>query len=276
MVKKLTYEDEVRVCIAVQKIGQATPTEILEKLQEEGIKITEKKIEKGCNNLQKKGIFSLNYDNSSGVAEKAYSLAKSIFSRDIPIAHYKDIVDTSDPEIKKLIKVLDQKKETNKGRLPDYRDYYLVEVEFEVVDKVLGFMPFTKVGYLEFYRKEKEIIFLPTHFRAWLGVNLRLVNKNESIKNYIGYDYGHVTLKGKTGVEQFPILDGGQGRGINKFESIGEGSTIKTRFRVPATLFKRTDFKSFLETIGEMPLRGFSGRSITGYGHLKLKSFKVM
>lgn len=277
MTKERTkYEDEVRVCIAIQKIGKATPTEIMEKLKEEGIILAEKKIAKSCDNLQKKGIVSLNYDNGSGILEKAYSLSKSIFSRDIPIAQYKDIVDTSDPEIKKLIDELEQKKGTSKGRLPDYRNYYIVDVKFEVVDKVLGFMPFSKEGYLEFYRQDKKIIFLPTHFRAWIGVNLRLVNKPESIKNYIACDYGYAQVKGKMGIVQFPILDGRQGRGINKFEVLPNGSIITTKFRVPETLFKKTEFKAFLETIGTFPLRGFGGRAISGYGHLKILDFKVV
>lgn len=270
------YEDEVRVCIAIQKIGQATPSEIEEKLKEESIEIEEKKVIKICNNLQKKGIVSLNYDNSSGILEKAYSLAKSIFSRDIPIAQYKDIVDTSNPDIKKLIDELEQKKGATKGRLPDYRNYYMLEVKFEVVDKVLGFMPFTKEGYLEFYRQGKDIVFLPIHFRAYIGVNLRLFNKPESIKNYIGYAYGYAEIKGKMGIEQFPILDGHQGRGINKYEVMPKGSIIKTKFRVPETLFKKTEFKEFLESIGEMPIRGFGGRAATGYGHLKVIEYKTI
>ena len=75
------YDDEVRVCIAIQKIGKATDEEILDKLKSEGIKITLAKVTKATTNLQKKGLVSLNYDSSSGVAVRAYSMAKSIFSR---------------------------------------------------------------------------------------------------------------------------------------------------------------------------------------------------
>src|SRR3989304_1731528 len=170
----MSYEQEVRVCIAVQKIGKATNQEIYEKLKSEGVKITLKQIEKATTNLQKRGLLSLNYDNESGYATKAYSMAKSIFSRDIPIAHYKDVVDTNDPEIKKLMEELEEKKETSKGRLPDHRDYFIVNIKFEVIDKVLGFMPFKEEGFNQHYRQGDKIILLPTHFRAWVGRNLRI------------------------------------------------------------------------------------------------------
>lgn len=270
------YEDEVRVCIAIQKIGKATDEEILKKLTDEGIKITLKKVTKATTNLQRKGLVSLGYDNSSGYAEKAYSMAKSIFSRGgAPLAHYKDIVDTSDPEIKVLIDELEQKKGANKGRLPDHRDYYLVDVTFEVQDYVLGFMPFEKEGFLQHYKQGDEYILLPTHLRAWFSVNLRLINKSDSLKNYIGFNYAQIELNGKMETKQFPILDGNQGRGINKFEAIPKGSLIRTSFRVPESDFKKKEFEDYLKLICEFPLRGLSGRAITGYGRLKLKEFKV-
>ncbi len=275
--KNIPYQREVQTCICVQKLGKATDEEICEKLTADGVKITLKQVAKASTNLQKRGLLSLNYDNSSGYAVKAYSMAKSIFSRggDIPIAHYKDIVDTEDPDIKALITELEEKKQTSKGRLPDHRNYYVVEVTFEVLDKVLGFMPFKEEGFMQHYRQGKEIVFLPTHFRAWFAKNLRLLNKSESLKNYIGYSYGNVKLKGDLEIVQFPILDGNQGRGINKFEVIPQGSTITIKFRVPETDFTKTEFKQFLETIGEMPIRGFGGRSISGYGRLKIVEYKT-
>jgi len=269
------YESEVRVCIAIQKLGKATDEEIFNKLTDDKIKITLKQVTKATTNLQKRGLVSLNYDNSSGYAVKAYSMAKSIFSRDIPIAHYKDMVDTEDPEIKKLIEELEEKKKTSKGRLPDHRDYYMVEITFEVVDKVLGFMPFTAEGFLQHYRQGDNLVLLPTHFRAWFGKNLRLINKSESVKNYVGFSYGYVKVNGKLAIEQFPILDGNQGRGINKFEVIPAGSTISTKFRVPASDFTKTEFREFMNTICEMPIRGLSGRAITGYGHLLIKEYNT-
>jgi hypothetical protein len=272
-----SYENEVRVCIAIQKIGKATAEEIKEKLEEEEIKLTLKQIQKACNNLQKRGIISLGYDSSSGYAVKSYNMSKSIFSRDIPIAHYKDIVDTNDPEIKKLISELEEKKLTSKGKLPDIRDYYICEVKFEVVDKILGFMPFEEEGFNQHYKLNNEIVLLPTHFRAWLSVNMRAINKSESLaRNYIGYNYGYVKLKGKTEIVQFPVLDQHQGRGIVKYEVIPSGSIISTKFRIPKTEFTPEAFKSFLIDIGEMPIKGLSGRAMTGYGHLKVNEFNVI
>jgi len=271
----MEYENEVRVCIAVQKLGKATNEEILTKLKEDNIRITLKQIEKATTNLQKRGILSLNYDTSKGYSQKAYSMSKSIFSRDVPIAHYKDIVDTSNPEIKKLIKELQEKKGTGKGRMPDYRNYYIVEVEFKVQDKILGFMPFKTENYLEFYRDDGKIIFLPSHFRAWIGVNLRLENKTERTKNYIGYNYG-VASKEKTKRISLSIIDGGQGKGMRDYETLEKGTIIKTKFRVPETLFTKEKFKKFLETIGEFPIRCFGGRATAGYGHLKLTNFNVI
>lgn len=269
------YSNEVRVCIAIQKLGKATVEEVEQKLDSEGIIIKESKISKACTNLQKRGLVSLNYDNSSGYAVKAYSMAKSIFSRDIPIAHYKDVVDTNDESIKTLLKSLEEPKKTNKGKMPDIRDYFLAKVKFKVVDCVLGFMPFTEEGFNQHYRQGKEVVLLAQHFRAWVRSNLRIINKTESLKDYIGFNYGTVKLNGKIEVMQFPILDGHQGKGIIKYESIPSGSIIETSFRVPGTEFTSEEFKKFLEIIGESPLRGFGGRSMTGYGRLEIVEFDV-
>lgn len=272
---KEKYEDEVRVCIAIQKLGKATPREIAEKLLEGDIKLSEKKISRLCDNLQKKGIVSIGYVEENGLSAKSFSMAKSIFKRDIPIAHYKDITDY--PEAKELIKELEMQKGTSKGRLPDHRDYYSVEVKWEVMDSILGFMPFKEQGFNQHYRNnEGKIIFLPIHFRAYLKKNLRLINKSESLKDYIGYAYGEVELKGDVRVEQFPVLDGNQGRGIIKYEAIPKGSVITTKFILPESDFKKEDFRKFLQMIGEMPLRGFGGRAVTGYGHLKLVHFAII
>lgn len=271
---KQRWDNEVRVCIAVQKLGKGRVDEIFEYLSDAGVKITKKQAEKAATNLQKRGIFSIAYEQVDGLAQIAYCMAKSIFTRDIPKAHYTDIVDTADPEIKNLIEELEEKKNTNKGRKPDHADYYIAEVTFEVSDKILGFMPMHEQGFMEHYRDEKgNIILLPQHFRAWIRDNLRLKNLSESLKDYFGFNYGKVTLSRKTYVEQYPILDGNQGRGINKFEAIPQGSTITTSFVVPATDFPEDKFKKFLEDIGIGGLKGLSGRAVTGCGRLVVRKF---
>ena len=263
--------NELRVTLAIQTLGKATDQEIYDRLIKEGFDITLKKVQKATTNVQKRGLISINYDNSSGYAVKAYSMSKSIFSRGgAPLAHYKDIIKEDDIFYKEFIESYEQKKNINKGRLPDHRDYNLIEITFEVLDKVLGFMPFTEEGFMEHYREDGNIILLPSHFRAWVGLNLRLINKSDSLKNYIGFNKGIVTLKGKTEIVQFPILDGNQGRGINKFEVLPKGTIIKTCFQVPDSDFPKEEFMKFLKLICSNPIRGFGGRSMTGYGHLKI------
>lgn len=270
------YKEEVAICIAIQKIGQATILEIIEKLKEWSLDITQKKIRKYCKNLQKKGLISVNYSvGESGTSEIAYSMSKSIFARDIPIANYKDIVDS--PEVKELIDELEGKKDASKGRKPDHCNYFICEVSWKVKDKVLGFMPFSSdPDLLMHYRDGEKIIFLPSHFRAYIGQNLRAINKSESMKNYIGYDYGTVNLDGKKLEKvEFSILDMRQGKGMRKYEVIPEGAIISTRFRIPSTDFKPEEFEDFLKNIGEFPIRGFGGRSSI-YGRLQLIDFKVI
>jgi len=270
-------ELELAVCIAIQKVGLATVDDIVEKLKEWEIKATKSNVRRFCMNLQKKSLVSLNYVQKDGLSKSAYSLSKGIFQRDIPIANYKDIVDLKNTkEAKEFIEKMEKKKEICKGRLPDHRNYYMVEVKFEVLDKVLGFMPFHEQGFNEHYRDGKNIILLPCHFRAWVGTNLRLVNKPESMKNYIGFNYGKIELNGnKIERMEFTVLDRKQGRGFVKYEALPKGTTITTAFRVPETDFIRTEFKKFLETICSNPIRGLSGRAITGFGHLKLLEYKV-
>ncbi len=170
----------------------------------------------------------------------------------------------------------------SKGRKPDHCKYYTVEVEWEVLDKILGFMPFTSdPDLLCHYRDEKgKIIFLPAHFRAYLGQNLRIDDKSASLKNYFRTDYGYVELNGKKiEVEEMFIVagHGGQrmGRGMRKYEIVPAGALIRTRFGVPGTDFKPKEFEEFLSKVGEFPIRGFGGRSSV-YGRLKLNNFKVV
>lgn len=268
------YQEETGVCLAIQKIGQATIPEILKKLKEWKFNIEPQKVKKYCKNLQKKGLISLNYTTVNGISTNAYSLSKSIFQRDIPIAHYKDIVDSD--LVKEFIEKTEEKKNASKGRKPDHCKYFSVNVVWIVKDKVLGFMPKDDPDFLQHYRDGEKIIFLPAHFRAYLGQNFRLLDKSESLKNYIGTDYGEVRLNGKKlEVVEFSILDGHQGKGMRKYEVIPAGASISTKFRVPETDFKPEEFKSFLKEIGELPIRGFGGRSSI-YGRLLLKEFNVI
>lgn len=258
------FKDEVEVVIAIQKIGKATIEEIGEFTQTFGNPLKIKKIQNLCDKLQKKGIISISY--TEGI--KSYSMSKGIFSRGgPPIAHFNDIVSPQDEsiadELKELISLLEEKKGINKGRKPDICDYYLVNVTFKLIrGNIYGFWPINSER-LEHYRDQKgKIIFLPKHFRAWLRCNARLVNKTDSIKDYIGFNYGEVKLSGNTSFESGSILDGRQGRGIQKWETIPVGSEISTTFSVPATIFKKEDFREFLNRCsGDFSLRGFGGRS---------------
>lgn len=285
------YQKSILVAIAIQKEGQATVEEIHEKIQEMFKKkqtpfsLTQKQIERECKKLQKKNLISTNFIQQDGVSELAYSPSKPLFSRGVEGMQFMDIVDSA--EAKGLIEELDETKRANKGRLPDIRDYYRVEATWQVTDEigVLGFMPFTKEGYLEHYRDDKKnIIFLPKHFRAYIRANQRIVSKCQ-LHNYLSYDYGRVKLNGNVGkvngsacglskTEHF-VLDGHQGRGRVIHEVIPKGSKISTTFRVPEKGgLTKAEFRKFLEDVAEQPIRGFGGASSQGFGRMKLIDFK--
>lgn len=270
-------EKELSVCVAVQHQGEATYKEIDEKLQEGNVKLTLTEIKRYCKKLQKKGVFSLNYRQENGTIEDAFSLQKTIFSRGIQLAHLKDFIKTPESEeLKKMLEDLENSPGVNKGRKPDWADYYNVEIELKVKDGILGFWNFKDPDFMQHYKIGNQYVLKPSHFRAWVRGNQRLINQT-SLHNYVGFDYGYINLNGSpVDVISNSILDGKQGKGIRKWERIPGGATIKTKMRVPGKINPK-DFQEFIKNTGEFPLHGLTGKSsMNDYGRFELKSFKVI
>jgi len=269
------YEQELLVCIAVQHKGLASVEEIQSKLEEQEIKMNKTTIKRLCKNLQKKDIISLNYEGSTTM----FSMKKNLFARGVPTAHYKDFLKNDElaAELKERLEELEKIAGVNKGRKPDWCDYYTVKVQLKVTDGILGFMHKDKdVETLLHYREENgDLVLLPSHFKAWIRDNQRLINQT-SMHRYIGFSKGHIVLNGsELGMKRYPVLDGHQGRGFRNYELVPKGAMIITQFDVPGKI-PPEKFKAFIEQLGNRPLKGLTGRSSMGdFGRFTITEFDI-
>jgi len=266
---------EVATLIAIQKIGITSVDDIKEKIEKFGAKLTTKQIEKACKNLQSKGFISVDIsEQQNGISVIRYKIKRVSYG--IPeIAQIKSFIDSK--EAQPLIDELDKAKGSKKQSVVS--NYYHVDVTFEVLDKVLGFISGNNGETIHYRDSNNEVMFLPVHFRRWLQNNMRLVNKHPAVADKIQVNYGTVE-KPKFGKEQNTIINinnsfKGGGRGIKIYETLEKGTIIKTFFTIPADEFSPEDFKKVLIIFCATPIAGFGAYAKRGYGHLNLKTFEV-
>lgn len=244
---------EAAVVMAVQNIGVASFDEIVEKIQDKGGKITLKQVEKCCENLQKRGIFSIDLKKPK---VKRY-LMKRIGVSVPEVGQISAIVDCEEGdsvEIRALIEELEASKKNAKIKPYNYFD---VSVTFKTKGRVYGFMPNGNNIQQSHYRDEnKNVVFFKKHFRGWLRSGLPLANKYENSITQIFFFNGETNIKNELPTEEqyktnIPGTHKGAGRGSAILEYLPEGSLIETKFRVPGMLFTPEEFERLLTLTGE-------------------------
>ena len=252
------FEKEIAVLIAVQKEGRPTIEDIGEKLKEWSINLASREITELCENLRRRDLLSIILERDGQLSVRKYALNKI---KNIPnVAHYKDIVDYK--EGKELLKYLDKTKGVNKGRTPDIKDYWKVQIVLRVKPgmTVRGFIPEGEVQGAFYKDMKGNPIFKPRHFQKFIGLNMRLVNKPESQADYIGFTIGQVKLNGSPiGKEETYIQVHRTGSGVKIWETLQEGAEIITTANVPQTLFEVEEFRKFLELVTTFGLVGLGG-----------------
>jgi hypothetical protein len=235
-------EREVAVCIAVQKIGNASIEDIINKIYMMGSKITEKQTIKCAENLRARGLLSIDFQekDNNGVSIKRYRM-KSIKLSIPENAQIKDIVDSDDESIKELKDELDRSKGTRKKGMKTF-DYYKINIVFDVVGDIQGFIPDNQ-GILKHYRdSDNNIIFFDYHFKNWFRANLPLINRASSSIGDIFFQNGRVISnkdtkiieKYVTNIESgFNSSKGTGGRGSRKAEVLSDNSKVLTSFTFP-------------------------------------------
>lgn len=270
------WEKTIAVLIAIQHSGQASLKEIKDYLDHIKVDLQLRSVAKHCKILQNKGLISSNYRPTEQGQELVYNMQKG-YVKFPEIAQIKDVVKFEGLQmyIDKLENIEGAKKEKNKFL------NYLCSVKWKVTDGVAGFYP-NADGINCHYRKGKDIIFFPNHFRKYITKNLSKADKSQYIVDHFGFDYGKATLNGSPMyVDSHFVMVRGDireqsgGAGLKGIEILPENSTIETNFVIPAKEFKPEEFKKFLEKIGKYGNCGF-GAYASRWGKLELIDFKVL
>lgn len=268
------YEKEIAVLVSIQKEGEPTIEEIRKKLLQWKINLAPKEIENCAENLRRRDLLSIVLkpinDGREHIRKYALNKVKNIPS----VPHYKDIVDYEDG--KELLNYLDGTKGVNKGRTPDIKDYWQVQIKFKTIGAVYGFMPDGNGIDSAHYRDEKGNIFVkPIHLRNFIAHNLRQLNKPESQGDYLSFTRGKVNLNGqKTFKEETSIIVHQGGSGMKVWEVLPIGTIIETIASIPRTLFTETEFEKFLHKICKYGIEGFGGWGKSNTGNLELTEYK--
>lgn len=302
-------ENKVLVGIVVQQFQPVTSNDVIQKAQEMGKEIENEDVIYILENMQRRDLLSVAYQTKDNKKIKAYAMAKPMFKKCPEMAHLKDMLPTltKSKEAKEFLKLLEgQSSDTKKARELGYRDYKVVKIKLETIEPIVGGnlnRPLSiakeiegKVKELESKAKKKknseedfgqiayfnrnpqgELIYSSNQVRQYFLKNLRIAGVGETAVNQIYFNNAQIETNGhKFYVEQWPVIVGGQGRGIKSAESLPAGISIELSFSYP---FTGTKIKSpeqlkkvleFITTNG----RGFSSYS-KKYGKCKLVDFQV-
>lgn len=201
--------------------------------------------------------------------------------------------------------------ETKKARELQYRNYKKVEVTLENLAPIVGgnlnkpakLSPEveSKIHEIEQEKKDKEkkkkkdkeeedkedmsiaylsrdlngnVVFYPNQIRQYLIKLLRPFGVADSAADHLRYQNSLIEPSG-FGIEQWPVIVNGKGRGVKSAESLNVGSKIHLKFLFP---FKGTkietgeQLKKAFETLAEVTGLGCYSKK---YGRCKLVDFKV-
>lgn len=301
-------QDKVLVGIVVQQYQPLTSNEVIKKVKDMGTELEIEDVVYVLENMHRRDLLSVAYQTKDNKKIKAYAMSKPMFKKSPEMAHLKDLLPTltKSKEAKEFLKVLEgETSDTKKVRELGYRDYKLVKLKLETIEPIVGGnlnKPLSiakeieqKVNELESKAKKKktdedlgqiayfnrnvlgELIYSPNQVRQYFLKNLRIAGIGETAINQIYFNAAFISNNGhKFYIEQWPILVGGQGRGIKSAEALPAGITIGLSFSYPFTGTKvksPEQLKNVLEFI-TVNGRGFSSYS-KKFGKCKVVDFKA-
>jgi len=299
---EMTEDNNKRILIAIliQQYQPVTVDDIIKKSNENGIELDDKdEVQDIIENLKRRDLVSVVYITKNNKKISAYGMSKPIFKKIPETAMIKDILPSFEKskEGKKFLEELEgQSSDTKKGRELGYRDYQLVEITLQNIAPIVGgsvnkphkLSPEVQTKFKQIETEHKdlekaylprdssgEIVFYPNHIRQYIIKLLRPMGLADSASGHIRFDNETVVEPNGLGVEQWPVIINGSGRGIKTAESLLVGSKIKLRFLFPFIGTKITSaaqLKKAFETFA--PFTGF-GCYNTRYGRCKLLSMNV-
>lgn len=214
--------------LVVQALGRATPEEVLETLESNGMTADREALVYSLERMRDRQILSESGKISKGHREKAYKMRRVIWGSVPEIAQIKPMLPKL-VESKEASELLETLKSTEneggkKGRKPEITEYHLIRLDLEAILPICGGVPFGTDSN-GFARVEGHIFLKPLGFQNSLKSLFRQAGLTESKRMYV-YPRG-IFVKPKKDLVQIqrPIHDErtGRGLGVKTFEALAAG-----------------------------------------------------
>lgn len=301
--------DKILVGIIVQQFQPITSQEVISQAEELGYTLEQEDVIYVLENMQRRDLLSVIYQDRNNLRVKAYGMSKPLFKKCPEVAHLKDLLPTlvNKKEYRDFLKMLEgQSSDTKKQRELGYRDYKTIYLEFETTAPIVGgslnkpkFIADeikNKVAEIEkkgaeknnengdqvegiayLHRDVNDAPYYPVNMvRQYFLKNLRIAGLGDAAINQIDFNNAIIEKNGhKYGLEQWAVIIDGRGRGVKTAECLPAGILIKTQLSFPFTGTKINSpemLRKVIEYQAENG-RGFSCYS-KKYGKCKLVVFE--
>jgi len=305
----------ILITILIQQYQPLTIQEIINKAEEnEFILDNINEVQEFVENLKRRDLVSVIYLTRNNQKVTGFGMSKPIFKKIPENAMLKDILPSFEKskEGKEFLKTLEgQSSDTRKGKELGYRDYKNIEIILENISPIVGgtvnkpnkLSPEVESKFKELEDKEKKkkkiksddkddkeverieksylsrdingnIVFFPNQIRQYLIKLLRPKGIADSASEHIRFKNASIKPNG-LGVEQWPVIINGQGRGIKTAESLLPGAKIHLNFLFPFTGTKIKTQKDFEDALNSLCEYTGLGCYAKRYGRCKFISMTV-
>ncbi|MCJ7768363.1 hypothetical protein MUP79_08235 [Candidatus Bathyarchaeota archaeon] len=262
---------EAQILKAIEVLGEATDTEILDELKEQfTVEISAYEFLRAIRRWLAKKCITVGKING----ENAYKLRDvPPFFKSLQIFQMKGLT-ANDAEA--IVAKLEQHYQALKADIskePLIGDYHLLECTFETLDRVAGGDASGEDRFLEFPKKEGKPYIRRNWLRGLFRDNARLANINESfMAERIGYSDSEPLDAKLTRVDGVKVAEG-----LCSYETIPQGTTFTVRMRFPfrgSKIKSIKDLESFCKNFEDAPIKGLGAYSNYFGGRIGLKQVK--
>jgi len=262
---------EAQILKAIEVLGEATDTEILDELKEQfSVEINAYEFLRAIRRWLAKKCITVGKING----ENAYKLRDvPPFFKSLQIFQLKGLT-ANDAET--IVAKLEQHYQALKAYMskePQIGDYHLLECTFETLDRVAGGDTSGEDRFLEFPKKEGKPYIRRNWLRGLFRDNARLANINQSfVAEYVGFSDSEPLDAKLTRVDGVKVAEG-----LSSYETIPQGTTFTVRMRFPfrgSKIKSIKDFESFCKNFEDAPIKGLGAYSNYFGGKIALKTIK--
>jgi len=262
---------EAQILKAIEVLGEATDTEILEELKEQfNVEISAYDFLRTIRRWLAKKCITVGKING----ENAYKLRDvPPFFKSLQIFQMKGLTANDATTIVEKLEQHYQALKAYMAKEPNIGDYHLLECAFETLDRVAGGDTSGEDRFLEFPKKEGKPYIRRNWLRGLFRDNARLSNINASfMAEYIGFSDSEPLDVKLTRVNDVKVAEG-----MCSYETIPQGTKFTIRIRFPfkgSKIKSLKDLESFCKNFEDAPLKGLGAYSNYFGGKIKLLEMK--